>query len=223
MRGRLQDIFRTKAQGEWIWYEALAAKLPSGDTPIREVPFVVLDLETTGLNPAKDRVLNLAAIPVLGMDIRADQALDFYLSPEYFDPASIPVHEIMPGKAEGPMPTEAEVLSAFLRMGAGAVWVAHFGDIDRGFLQGMAMRAGAFQLCNPILDTAKLLPRVDDFYREVSHQPNEWKLERVCQRLDIPAHGMHTAAGDAFATAILLLKMLRLLEKRGARKLKDLW
>jgi DNA polymerase-3 subunit epsilon len=222
--GWLSNQWRNKARGEWAWYEDLSSAIPNGQTLIQEAPFVVLDLETTGLNPAKDRILSLAAIQVVGSEIRIDRMMDVQIPQAYFDARSIPIHEIMPGGGQITSGlAEHEVLEAFLRMAAGSVWVGHFCEIDRGFLEALSMRIGGFGLLNPFVDTAKLLPRATDYYRdEVAMKPGAWKLEAVCRHFDLPLDDVHTAAGDTLATALLFVKLSRLLEKRGVRKLKDI-
>jgi DNA polymerase-3 subunit epsilon len=49
-----------------------------------------------------------------------------------------------------------------------------------------------------------------------------YSLDELCIRYGIEMDDRHTAAGDAFLTAQLFLKLLKLAEKKGIRNFKDL-
>ena len=49
------------------------------DTSIEDVRFVVLDLETTGLNPATDAIVTIGAVAVLGGDILIEDSFSALL------------------------------------------------------------------------------------------------------------------------------------------------
>ena len=55
-------------------YAACFERTWADDTPIDGVRFVVLDSETTGLNPRVDRLVTIGAVAVIGGDIVLDDA-----------------------------------------------------------------------------------------------------------------------------------------------------
>jgi DNA polymerase-3 subunit epsilon len=49
-----------------------------------------------------------------------------------------------------------------------------------------------------------------------------YSLDVLCKRFDIVTKDRHTALGDAFLTALLFMKLIRLFEKKGIKTLKQL-
>ncbi|HKK78702.1 MAG TPA: hypothetical protein VJ933_03695, partial [Phaeodactylibacter sp.] len=76
------------------------------------------------------------------------------------------------------------------------------------------------KLKNKGVDTAVLARRLANHPQLAKR--GAFGLDQLCQDYHIPMSDRHTAAGDAYITAILLMKMLRRLEKRGVRTLGDL-
>jgi DNA polymerase-3 subunit epsilon len=77
------------------------------------------------------------------------------------------------------------------------------------------------KLRNRTLDTARMARRLDGNLREAAiGQP--YALDKMCERFQIPAHDRHNAAGDAYITAILFLKLRHRLASRGVDSLRAL-
>ena len=64
-------------------------------TPLADLPVLVVDLETTGLDVRRDRVVSIGAIPGLGAHLDRDGALDMLVNPDQPVPArSTAIHGI---------------------------------------------------------------------------------------------------------------------------------
>ncbi|MCB0644764.1 MAG: hypothetical protein KDC44_24130, partial [Phaeodactylibacter sp.] len=74
---------------------------------------------------------------------------------------------------------------------------------------------GKARLQNRLVDTRDLAIRVEHVIKPDIVKPGNYTLDSLCRRYQIPMSDRHTAAGDAYITAILLLKMLHRLKKRG--------
>src|SRR5690606_3654060 len=59
-----------------------AADWPAADTPLAEVEFVALDIETTGLNAKRHSILSIGAIPFTLQRIRSNQAWQQLVRPQ---------------------------------------------------------------------------------------------------------------------------------------------
>ena len=63
------------------------------ETPVSEVRFVVLDSETTGLDPRRDRLITIGAVAVENGEICLDDSFEVLLKMDY-NHASVTVHGI---------------------------------------------------------------------------------------------------------------------------------
>ena len=208
---------------EWLWIEDHWKKLPNKETSLEKIPFYVIDLELTGLNPDQDRIVSLTAIPVQNSQIYTNRMLSLYIEQEFYRHESIAIHEILPGDNSKSTDSEADALQRFLKFAGSGVWVFHGADLDFKFLKAAVNRHGFPDLKNPALDTLNLLPRAFDYYRNPDQLPRgSMKLDQICKQLNIPHQDNHTADGDALATAIIFTELLSKLRKRGNRALGDL-
>ena len=72
-------------------------KLPNSNTPIREVRFVVLDTETTGLDRKKDQILSVGALGIQDYQIKVGPCLDIeFPYHQITQRDSIAIHGIVP-------------------------------------------------------------------------------------------------------------------------------
>lgn len=162
--------------------------------------FVAFDLETTGLNPKRDAIIEFGAVRF--QKDRPRQRYATCINPGRPLPLRIQqLTGIRPADVENaPSFEEAspEIL-AFFGQGAGAV-VAHSAGFDISFL-----RAAGIELHAPVLDTYELatilLPGQESY-----------SLGELCKNLKIPLAEAHRAGHDAEATADLLLHLLSRVE-----------
>lgn len=204
----------------WENYRRLMQHPLSAATPLNDIPFVVFDTETTGLDPRKDRILSIGALRVQNWSIPLDNHLELLVQQQYEpDSANVEIHGILPGEP-GERLTEEETTRQFVDYAGNSVLVGHHAAFDLKVLNQALKRLNTGPLQNEVLDTAQLARRL----HPTAHfqNPGDYRLDRLCERFGVPLNDRHTAAGDAFLTAVLFLKILGRLEKRGLRHLKDL-
>jgi DNA polymerase-3 subunit epsilon len=207
----------------WASYLEQVSRAQSSRLPLEEVRFVVFDTETTGLQFKTDRILSIGAVEVQGGLIRTHQALDCVVQqPEsYLSKEAIHIHGILPGASRQGV-REEEALPAFLEFAGNAVLAGHHVAFDLAILREALRRHGCGRLKNPTLDTRTLAIRLEKGRGATDSDAGRYSLDALCERYDIPDSDRHTAAGDAYITAILLLKLLARLRKRGVKTLGDL-
>ena len=184
----------------------------SPDIPIEQVRFVVLDSETTGLNPRKDRIVTIGAIAVLNHELLIEDSFEALLKVEYNSSAVI-VHGVTREESRVGL-DEPAALEKFLKyLGDGVIVGHHIGHDVETFNAGYERHFG-FRLQNPSLDTMSLTLHLERDGAFAGRPPiQEYSLDALCVLFNIIPHDRHTAPGDAFMTALVFQRLLRLASK----------
>ncbi|MGF6459090.1 3'-5' exonuclease [Pseudomonas frederiksbergensis] len=180
--------------------ERLPAVAELGDCSLREQRWVVLDLETTGLNLNKDRLLSIGAVVIEDGAIdfsqqfeRTLQCTELKLGP------SVLIHGLGPSAiAAGSDPAQA--LLDFMEFVGDSPVLAFHAPFDQHMLGRALKEHLGYKLQHPFLDVADIAPLLCPQAHIREAGLDEWidwfKLE-VFER--------HNASADALATAELVL------------------
>ena len=181
---------------------------------ISSTPFVVVDLETSGLTPGLDRIIEIAAIKVLNGEV-VDEWNTLVNPGIYLPLESTQIHGITTDMVQQAESFEKVAQNYLNFLGEGSIFVAHNVDFDRDFLNIHLSRVGHEIMPNPYLCTQKLAKRV---------HPNltKYGLGALSEVFGIELPQAHRALHDARATAELLIKFLRVLQNGGLRDMKDI-
>jgi DNA polymerase-3 subunit epsilon len=180
--------------------------------------WVVVDTETSGLDPVNDRLLAIGAVAVDRIGICLGDSFEVLvqnLVPG--DKANTVIHGIgYEAQRDGMQVPGA--LAAFASYVAGAPCVGYHSPFDRAVLARSAASAGKSLPLPRWLDLAPLatalMPEVD---RRGSRSLDDW-----LEVFDIDVVTRHSAAGDALATAELLLHLRALAARQGIAGFKAL-
>jgi DNA polymerase-3 subunit epsilon len=185
-------------------YERTSPPPPS--TPWRDAIFSVVDLETTGLDPAADEIVSFATVTVAeGRVILADARYQL-VQPRHMPGAdSIRIHGLRESDLAD-APQLAEVLDVLLDAITGRVLVAHVAAIEEGFLAAALPTSGP-GLRNPIVDTAGLAIELRRRRRQPPPRREPIGLSDLARSLGLPVHRPHHADGDALTTAQAFLAL----------------
>jgi DNA polymerase-3 subunit epsilon len=106
---------------------------------------------------------------------------------------------------------EPVALQQFLKyLGDGIIVGHHIGHDVETFNAGYERHFG-FRMPNPSLDTMALTLHLERDGAFASLPPiQQFTLDSLCTLFDIVPHDRHTAAGDAFITALVFQRLLRL-------------
>jgi len=185
--------------------------------PAKSYRYVAVDVETTGVDLRRDRMVSLAAVRIFEGRILLGQIFNEMVNPGREIPrASIKLHGIYPGRV-AQAGTDEEVFSDFLNFLGNDILVAHHADFDLNFLNKIMKRKHGFGLQNLVLDTEKL-------YRAIVFLPLQlpsraarfqsgYSLDAIADHFAIEIQDRHTAMGDALATAMIFQRILARLNK----------
>jgi DNA polymerase III epsilon subunit family exonuclease len=178
-------------------------------TSLDQVTFVAVDVETTGLNPRSDQIVEIGAVKVQGGRI-VDEFETLVSIDRTIPFAARRVHGISNTMLVG-KPSMAEVLPLLLEFADGGALAEHsYSAFDVAFLE----TAHGSTLEHPYISTCVLSRRLFPHIRRHS-------LEECCRRFRIVNRQPHRALPDARATADLLVHLLELCGPRYPR-LSDL-
>jgi DNA polymerase-3 subunit epsilon len=183
--------------------------------PLREVLFVVVDLETTGGSPADSAITEIGAVKVRGGEVLGE--FQTLVNPGTGIPPFIAVLTGITDAMTASAPGIGEALSAFLEFARGAVLVAHNAPFDLGFLRA-ACEGGGFSWPGfRRVDTAVLARRV----LSRDEVPN-CKLATLSRYFATSTAPCHRALADARATVDVLHSLLARLGNLGVQTLDEL-
>ena len=184
-------------------------------TPLREVTFVVVDLETTGASPASCEITEIGAVKVRGGEVLGE--FQTLVNPTVAIPAFIAVLTGITDSMVASAPRLAEALPAFLDFSRDTVLVAHNAPFDLGFLKTGCQKLDLVWPAPDSLDTARLARRV--LTRDEAPDCKLASLARLFRTTTAPCH---RALADARATVDVLHGLIARLGGLGVHSLEEL-
>lgn len=200
--------FRRQPGGEWF-----LTSFTNEQHGLSELEYVVIDTETTGLNPRTNRITEIAAIKLKGGKRVA--TFETLLNPHRRLPSYITELTHITQDMVSSAPDFNKIIDKFLDFIQGCIVVGHNVAFDIRFLDGELQKLGRPPVLNETIDTIRLACRLNPGFR----RPN---LDRLAAMLNLPVTTRHRALADASLTADALLLLLCQAEKQGYLTLADL-
>ncbi|MGC5585328.1 exonuclease domain-containing protein [Ornithinimicrobium sp. W1665] len=204
-------------------WERLSAAAPyPPDTPLDDVELLALDLETTGLQPAKHELLSFGLVPVRKGEVRLAGALHLPVRPRGDVGDSATVHGLTDDRLARE-PTVAEVLPQVLRAlvtedGRRRVLLAHFALVETSFLEDVGVDVLGTWLDLQVVDTLEVERRLLGAQHS-EMRPGAVRLHTCRTRHHLPRYQAHSAVVDAVACGELFLAQSATLVHRRRRPL----
>jgi DNA polymerase III epsilon subunit family exonuclease len=184
----------------WLSSKLGASKKPTGSIGI-PTQFAIVDCETTGLFPQRDRIIEIAVV-VMKSDGTITSEFVSLINPHTGDAGRTDIHGIESEWLDF-APSFEEVTGHLAKAIAGRVFVAHNADFDFGFVDKEFKRAGLeLQGDIPTLCTMRLA-------RQLGVPAS---LKNASKYMNLGETSWHSALNDARATARLLASWLPFIE-----------
>jgi DNA polymerase III subunit epsilon len=196
----------------------LDAPRPDMGAPWRDVPYAVVDVETTGLEPRRDALLAIGLVEIDAGRVLLERSWRTLVRPPEdapLRPDAIAATGLLRADTAG-APPEAEVLPELLGRLRGRVLVVHVAEVDVAFLNRALQRHYGIRLRGPALDTARIAAAQQRDRRMLGDADAPTiRLRPLCENLGLPVYAEHDALGDALSTAQLFLAQASRLERSG--------
>ena len=172
--------------------------------PLAAQRWLVVDVETTGLNMQQDRLIAIGAVLLEGVTLRLDQSFEVVLRQSIpSGRGNILIHRITGGEqTDGVEPAAA--LSAFLDFSRRFPCVAFHAQFDETMLKRAFKEYLGIDFAPPFLDLAFLAPALVDDAPASLRSLDDW-----VGHFSIPIAARHRAVADAVGTAQLFQLLLR--------------
>jgi DNA polymerase-3 subunit epsilon len=171
--------------------------------------FAIVDIETTGGSPRKEKITEIAIFIHDGLKI-VDE-FSTLINPECTIPYFITGLTGITNEMVADAPKFYEVAKEIVQITEGQIFVGHNVNFDYSFVRQEFKNLG-FEYNRKTLDTVR-------YARHVIPGLKSYSLGRLCKQLSIPITNRHRAAGDALATTKLLELLLSQDQKKIAAKI----
>jgi DNA polymerase-3 subunit epsilon len=178
------------------------------DTPLDELPGIVVDTETTGLNVSRDRIISFGSVRVHGTHVYRAETHDILVNPAMPIPKrSIAVHGITDAMVAAAPTLDASWPDMRAAL-SGRVVIGHNIGFDAAILAREAERLGERWRPSALIDTLLLAAALEPKRKDLT-------LDGLAASYAIPVAGRHTALGDALVTAQLYVRLVDRLKAHG--------
>jgi DNA polymerase-3 subunit epsilon len=183
-------------------------------TPLVDVTFCVIDLETTGGNRNEDAITEVGAVRVRGGECHG--TFQTLVNPGRAIPPQITMLTGLTDTLVAPAPRIEAVLPSLLEFIGDAVVVGHNVGFDLAFVRNALERSGRTPLTPTVVDTLALARRL------VRDEVPDCRLGTLASRLRLDHRPSHRALDDALATVDLLHLLIERASGLGVLGLDDL-
>lgn len=196
-------------------YRALPG--PDLNQALQATRCVVVDVETSGLDPFRDSLISIGAVAISAGLIRFGQSFEVVLRQRApSDHGNILVHGI-DGTTQVSGTDPADGLIDFLGFAGKAPLIGFHSDFDRVMIARAVREVLGSDLVNVWLDLAVLAPALFAGRMQTAHTLDDWM-----QVFGIPSHARHDAVADALAAAQLFQIIVAQAQRQGMQSCADL-
>jgi DNA polymerase III epsilon subunit family exonuclease len=214
-RSLLEDVVGGDARLAWRGGCVGLTAPPGRDLPLEAARFVVVDLETTGLRPARSSIVEIGAVRVEAL--LPGGAFQTFVDPGVPLPAVVAGITGLADRDLRGAPRPGVAVTRFLAFaGDRAVIVAHNARFDLAFLDREVEILTGRRLALPVVDTVGLSRRL------LAGRVDRVGLASLAHFFGTSVRPCHRALPDAQATAEILVALVGLAQERGARTVADL-
>lgn len=174
--------------------------------------YVAFDLETTGLSPRKDQIIEIGAV-VMKNGEELDRFQTFVDPGRKLDSRIIELTGITDDMLKG-APKIEEVLPEFIAFVKDRIIVAHNADFDTAFIRAQCEKMGipyTFTSADTLVLAQSLMPQL-----------NKFKLDIVANALSLPEFNHHRAADDAVICGLIMDRFLQMLRENGVDRYEQI-
>jgi len=174
---------------------------------INDVGIVSLDIETTGLNPAKDKIVSIGLVEIKHSGINLNSCWHQIIQTKKNIPQqSVVIHQITDDQIKTGMSIKQAMPLLLARL-RGNVMLVHNVKVELGFIRKTCQALYASDFVIPVIDTQVLAKRSLE-RRNAAYNNHDLRLFNLRRSRNMPAYKAHNALMDAIATAELFLAML---------------
>lgn len=174
---------------------------------------IVLDVETTGLDYTKEKMIEFAAIRLENGKIK--DRFETLINPEqHIRKSSIAVHGITEDDVKD-APTEAEILPKILEFIGEYPIVAHNAIFDYSFINEASLRQTGKPIVNARIDSQMM-------FKEVYPELESCGLESLMNKFNVEYSTRHRAMADTEGLAAAYPELKKLYEKKYAWQIQQL-
>ncbi len=175
---------------------------------------VVLDTETTGLDPKKDEILSIGAVIIRDNKIVMHRSFECFLKPSIkISQESIKIHHIRECDLAHAIEAEA-ALRALLDFIENRPLVGYYIGFDHQILSQYTKRYIGIPLPNETIELSSMYYR--RYRKSSSYEFVDLKFDTIMDALHLPFLGKHDALNDAVMSAMIYLKLKTMPEYKGA-------
>lgn len=212
-RSLLADVVAGDARLAWSGGRVTLARGVSSSVPVEEAELVVIDLETTGLSAVRDRICEIGAVRVVGLEIA--ETFETLVDPRVALPEAVSALTGIRPQELRRAPRAEVAVRKLLAFAGDAPLAAHNARFDLSFLDREVERLTGRRIAAPVIDTVWLARRL------LAGRSERFSLARLAHLFGTSSEPCHRALPDALATAEILVSLLGLAQERGARTLED--
>jgi DNA polymerase-3 subunit epsilon len=181
----------------------LAAELPGSSTTFKDVEFVSLDIETTGLDASNADMLSVGWVVIRHGKVDLSTAESYIVRPSGEVGNSASVHGLTDTVVGAGLGWGA-ALGMIVEVLTGRVLLVHHAGLDKALLDRMSMNCYGARLPVPVVDTLALEHRRMQRKHHIEIK-KALRLSDLREAYNLPRYNAHDCLVDAIATAELLI------------------
>lgn len=202
-------------------HDYLATEHPDPNRDFRDIDYLALDLETTGLDARQHEILSFGYVLCRGTLIELSSAQHHLIRPKQaINESSVVIHQITDDTAAHGQRL-ATVLGELLAQLQGKVLIAHYAALELSFLKAACQKIYGASIIIPTIDTLWLAKRRLERQNKTP-SAKSLRLAALRDHYHLPRYRAHDALSDALAAAELFMALAEECASHTPLRLKPL-
>ncbi len=210
--GLFKKIYRSIWR-EWLIYHLADERYKFMFDPPPPNEWVVIDCETTGLSIAKDQIISIGAVKIIGNTLMTSERLELLVKPDrQVSAESVRIHRLRELDVANGLDPEIAAAKLMQFIGSRPV-VGYYLEFDVAMLHKIIWRMLGQGLPQPKIEVSALYYEYKNRQLPVNERGGmiDLRFDTLMKDLNLPVRDAHDAMNDAVMTGIAFIKLRQLL------------